>query len=73
MKVICIEQVKNLTINKTYEVEYSMGPGGDDEEYNKKNLLYWLTDDYGYKEYYKCCFFTTLGELREKRINEILE
>lgn len=72
MKVICIEQVKNLTVNKTYEVEYSMGPGGD-EEYNKKNLLYWITDDYGYHEYYKMCFFITLGELREKRINEILE
>ena len=71
MKVICIKQVKNLTLNKIYEVFGSIGPVGD-EEYHRKNLIYWLADDYGYYEYYKMCYFITLAEYRELRINKIL-
>ena len=72
MKVICIEQVKNLTLYKVYEIDHIMGPGGT-EEYHNSNLLYSIIDDYGYREYYKMCFFMSLGEYRDKRINEIIE
>jgi hypothetical protein len=66
MKVICVEKVRNLTLGKTYEV-YINSIKDDDF------ICYWLTDDKGYVESYRTTFFKTPAELREYRINKILE
>ena len=62
IKVVCIEQVKNLTLNKIYEIY----------EIYFDSVVYWLINDYGYKESYLPKYFITLAQFREDRINSIL-
>lgn len=64
MKIKCIDNNNNrtnLTIGKTYEVIYIyIG-------------FYKITDDYGYKDWHSIKLFKTLSEIRNEKIDKLLE
>ena len=63
MKVKCIGNVgeSNLTIGKTYEVT------------RKDENLYWIINDKGIEDWYPKELFKTLAEMRNDKINKLLE
>jgi hypothetical protein len=78
MKIICISDDNTLIIGKKYSeaidsyYEFNLTVGKVYEYFNIDNInWYQIIDDSGFKFYYPPCFFITIEDYRNKKLEDI--